>query len=299
MLTGYLAAKGFEAELAHELGGAVAAQHERLFIAEGEPIAAAWAANIWHEPREIAIGSISDAAAKLRALQRNWALYSCRLHRRAQLIQDKLPHVAAKPLRFPDSPPTAALGSWTLIAPDRLIAAPDCESPVPNGEWRFIEDRAGPPNRAYLKLWEVFTRLERRPEVGDVCLDLGAAPGGWTWALAKLGARVVAIDKAALAPAVAALPNVEWRGQSAFALDPAEFPKADWLLSDVVCYPKRLLALVQRWLAAGQARNFVCTIKFQGATDHAIAAAFAALPGSRLMHLHHNKHELTWVRLGT
>ena len=24
---------------------------------------------------------------------------------------------------------------------------------------------------------------------------------------------------------------------------------------------------------------------------------FAAIPGSRLLHLHHNKHELTWVHL--
>ena len=44
-------------------------------------------------------------------------------------------------------------------------------------------------------------------------------------------------------------------------------------------------------------RNFVCTIKFQGETDHGAAAAFAAIPGSRLLHLHHNKHELTWMRL--
>jgi 23S rRNA (cytidine2498-2'-O)-methyltransferase len=113
-----------------------------------------------------------------------------------------------------------------------------------------------------------------------------------------LGASVIAVDKAALAPAVAALANVELRRQSAFALDPAEFPNVDWLCSDVVCYPKRLFTLVQRWLASGNAANFVCTIKFQGATDHAIAGAFAAIPGSRLMHLRHNKHELTWVNLG-
>jgi len=27
-------------------------------------------------------------------------------------------------------------------------------------------------------------------------------------------------------------------------------------------------------------------------------AEFAAIPGSRLVHLHHNKHELTWINLG-
>jgi 23S rRNA (cytidine2498-2'-O)-methyltransferase len=40
----------------------------------------------------------------------------------------------------------------------------------------------------------------------------------------------------------------------------------------------------------------VCTLKFQGATDHAVQAAFAALPG-KLVHLHHNKHELTWIKV--
>ena len=71
----------------------------------------------------------------------------------------------------------------------------------------------------------------------------------------------------------------------------------DWLFSDVVCYPKRLLALVEKFLAADSVRNFLCTIKFQGETDFATQARFAAIPGSRLMHLHANKHELTWVKL--
>jgi len=69
-------------------------------------------------------------------------------------------------------------------------------------------------------------------------------------------------------------------------------------LGSVICYPTRLLALVRRWLAADTVGNFVCTLKFQGETDHGTAAAFAAIPGSRLFHAHHNKHELTWVRLG-
>jgi 23S rRNA (cytidine2498-2'-O)-methyltransferase len=71
----------------------------------------------------------------------------------------------------------------------------------------------------------------------------------------------------------------------------------DWLFSDVVCYPARLLALVERWLANGTCRNFVCTIKFQGPTDHETARRFAAIPGSQLRHLFHNKHELTWSKI--
>jgi 23S rRNA (cytidine2498-2'-O)-methyltransferase len=160
-----------------------------------------------------------------------------------------------------------------------------------------VEDRTGPPNRAYLKLWEAFTLLGRRPGPGDLCLDLGSSPGGWTWALQKLGARVISVDKAPLDPEVAALPGVTYRRQSAFALDPAEIEPVDWLFSDVICYPARLLRLVERWMASGRARNLVCTIKFQGATDHRTARAFAAIPGSRLMHLAANKHELTWALL--
>jgi 23S rRNA (cytidine2498-2'-O)-methyltransferase len=146
-------------------------------------------------------------------------------------------------------------------------------------------------------LWEALVRLRRWPLPGERCLDLGASPGGWTWVLGKLGATVLAIDKAPLDPRVAAMPGVDWRGESAFALEPASVGPVDWLFSDIVCYPERLLRLVERWRGSGLVKNFVCTIKFQGATDHESTAAFAALPGAEDVHLHHNKHEHT-IMLG-
>ncbi len=300
MRTAYLAAEGFVPQATEELRGAgarVTTVHDRLLVAEGEAVSCAWAANVWHDVQDVAIDSIGDAARKLRAVQRNWAVYAPVHHRRAALIQDRLPHVSARPLVFPADLPTAPLGSWTLLAPGRLLHAARCESPFPNGEVAFVEDRDGPPSRAYLKLWEAFTRLGVRPRPGELCLDLGATPGGWTWVMAGLGARVVAVDKAPLDPAVAAMPGVAWRGDSAFALEPTSFARVDWLCADIICYPARLLKLVRRWLAAGTVRNFVCTLKFQGGTDHDTAAAFAAIPGSRLFHAHYNKHELTWALL--
>ena len=105
----------------------------------------------------------------------------------------------------------------------------------------------------------------------------------------------LAVDKAPLAPEVAALPTVTWREGSAFALDPADHGPVDWLCSDVVAYPDRLLRLVRAWVDADAAGTIVCTVKFQGRTDHDAAAAFAALPGARLLHLSQNKHELTCI----
>jgi 23S rRNA (cytidine2498-2'-O)-methyltransferase len=297
MTTAYLAADGFEAQLEEELrraGVAPRTWHGRLLIADAAPMHAAWAANVWHDCLELPVPSIGEAAKALRAIQRNWAMYAPVHHRRAALIQERLPHVSARPIVFPAAAPTAPLGAWTLVAADRMLAAARCSSPFPNGEVVFVEDRSGPPNRAYLKLWEALVRLGRSPQKGERCLDLGASPGGWTWVLAGLGAEVIAVDKAPLDPKVAAMPGVSWRGESAFALEPESVGRVDWLFSDIVCYPARLLRLVERWRASGLVKNFVCTIKFQGATDHDTAAAFAAIEGARVMHLHHNKHELTF-----
>ena len=296
-LTAYLAAEGYIDELAHELG-VVERRRGRLLIAPDPPLPAAWAANVWLDPVEMPVASISDAAAKLRAIQRNWALYSTKLHRRAALIQERLPKVSAKPVVFGTSPPSAPLGSWTLLNATTMLVAPRCTSPFPNGEVGFVEDRSGPPSRAYLKLWEALTLIGRHPVLGETCIDLGASPGGWSWALSQMGAHVISVDKAALAQEVACLPGIEYRRESAFALDPRTIGPIDWLFCDVVCYPPRLLALVERWLAGGACRNFVCTVKFQGETDHDTSRRFAAVPGSQLRHLFHNKHELTWIKIG-
>ena len=293
-LTAYLAADGFEADLRAELGE-VAEEHGRLLLLAGPARPTAWAQNIWLAPEIHTVASIGEAAKALRAIQRNWWPYEFHLHRRTALLVDKLPKVSAKPLVFGQGAPTAPLGSFVWLDENRLLASATCSSAFPNGELAFVEDRQTPPNRAYLKLWEALTLAGRLPRPGERCLDLGASPGGWTWVLASTGAQVISIDKAPLAPAVAALANVDHRLGSAFGLEPAEIGPVDWLCSDVICYPERLWRLVERWRDSGLARTFICTLKFQGETDHASARRFASIPGSRLLHLSHNKHELTWM----
>lgn len=303
VFTGYLAAPGFMAELLAELEleGSAGAEHlvygDLVFARAAKP--AAWAQNIWLDARVVPAPSIGQGASALRAMQRNWWAHPVRLARRAALITEKLPKVSAKAQVFGQPAPCAPLGSFTLWDEASMIAAPTCSSPYPDGELRFVEDRESAPSRAYLKLWEALTLLGVQPGPGELCLDLGSSPGGWTWVLASLGARVFSVDKAELDPRIAAMPEVEHCQGSGFGFDPkiAGGPDArvDWLCSDMACYPARLLELVGRWLAADACRNFICTLKCQGETDHASIQAFAEIPGSRVLHLSHNKHELTWA----
>ena len=293
----YLADAATQPALAGELarrGARISDWHGRLALSPDPPQASAWALDVWTTPELLACASVGAAARLLRDRQRNWSLLEAGHRGRCGLIAAKLPPVKAAPLCFPQAPPRAPLGAWTLLAPDRLLLSTSKTSPFVGGVCRFVEDREGPPSRAYLKLWEACTRLGVMPEPGQDCLDLGAAPGGWSWALAQLGARVVAVDKAELAPSVAAHELVTHRRESAFGIDPRQEPPVDWLCSDIIAYPARLLALVRRWIEAGRAARILCTVKFQGETDHEVAEQFAAIPGASLMHLSHNRHELTF-----
>lgn len=296
--TAYLAVKGFERHLIQELEG-IREIHGRLILTDRPAKKVFWAQNIWLNPVVLSVQSIADGARQLKALQRNWWLYSTHLHRRASLIRDRLPHVSAKPIRFPSKLPQAPLGSWTLLDSNSILASPQCSSLFPNGEVVFLEDRQGPPNRAYLKLWEVLTLLQHFPHKGDFCIDVGGSPGGWTWAIQKLGGTVLSVDRSPLNPKVFSLPRVKFQKCDAFSLVPEMFVSdnrmVDWLFSDIVCYPEKLYDWVILWTRSGICKNIVCTLKFKDNYDYKIVEKFTAIPGSQMAHLYHNKHELTWV----
>lgn len=291
--TAYLAPPDLTTQLRSELKDVVHV-YERLVVAKGPAQRSYWAQNIWHDATFATISSTGDAAKILRGIQRNWWPYHFANHRRMKLVQEKLPHLAPKPLAFLGPVPTSPLGSYTLIDENTLLYASRCSSPMPNGEWNFAEDKSGPPSRAYLKLWELFTRSGIYPSKNDVCLDLGASPGGWTWVLAGMCKQVFAFDRSPLADRVADMPNVQFFKEDAFKVDPARFPDATWILSDVICYPEKLFERVEGLLADFPNKNYVFTVKFQGADNQAIIEKFATLPGE-ILHLHANKHELTWV----
>jgi 23S rRNA (cytidine2498-2'-O)-methyltransferase len=317
----YQAVSGFEDHLARELG-----QFETwgpLFYAAEPPAQAFWHQNTWLNPVRIEFGSISDAATALRGIQRNWAPALFTQFRRGALIAEKLPSISSRPRPFPWDIPAVPMGAWTLLDEHTMIASARCSSPFPNGVIEFAEDKEGPPSRAYLKLWEALTLCGKMPAAGMRCLDAGASPGGWTWALAKLGAKVTAVDRAPLEDRVAAMAGVSFIKHDAFTLKPEDIGPVDWVFSDVICYPSRLYEWVEKWLASGLCKNFICTIKMQGSPNEGTAARpdtagepdfetpkkFAAITDPdgtdadgpdgvvhKVLHLYHNKHELTWIR---
>ncbi len=262
-----------------------------------------WCRAAMLSPKAARFDSIGSAAAALRAAGRSWAPYQYQLFRRAALIQEKLPYVNLKTRKFPASVPSSPIGLYTLTGANSMILSERTTSFLPAGAIRFEEDHDNPPSRAYLKLQEALTLAKllngaELPHGGQRCLDAGASPGGWTWTLASLGANVLAVDRAPLSPTLMAHPLVEFRAHDAFTLKPADLGRFDWVFSDVICYPERLYQWVCEWLSGGFTENMICTIKLQGGTDWRVIGQFAGIPGSRVVHLNYNKHELTWIHTG-
>ena len=300
--TGYLAIHKFETELERELeirGLTVAMKKDRLYLVEGNHPQLIWAQTTAFDLEFINITSINDGAKKLKALGRNWGLFTVGHHRRAQLIQDELPKINKRPIPFRHALPSMPMGFWTLWEPDQILATQKTSSPFALGEMDFTEDKEMPPSRAYLKLWEFFTVYAPEAINGGTSIDVGSCPGGWTWVLRTLEFdKVYSVDKAPIEKRIMDLGRIDFRKESAFGLDPKNFEEIDWFCSDIICYPERLLNLVNRFRESGKVKNFVCTIKYQAETDWENTLKFLEIPGSRIVHLHHNKHEVTWFLKG-
>jgi 23S rRNA (cytidine2498-2'-O)-methyltransferase len=280
------------------------AETGEYFLAEENAPDLAWASDIAWNAFEIEIPSIAQGAKNLKnaaftagVASPRWIRLEGMHHRRAALIEENLPTNEPPPLRFlrAERAPKLSqpLAGFFLIAPDRGVAVLDTLGPYPGGLLPFQEERVGPPSRAYLKMWEICARFEAAgisyPKPGDTTVDLGSCPGGWTWALAELGAAVFSIDGAPIDPAVEKRPEVSFERGDAFRLEPR---KVDWVFSDMICEPKRLPGLIEAWKSVGCER-FALSVKFKGEADGADLDRLRNL-GGKLRHLRQNKHELTW-----
>jgi 23S rRNA (cytidine2498-2'-O)-methyltransferase len=191
---------------------------------------------------------------------------------------------------------TDAWRGWVSLAEradDPLLAWP-ARFPGGRAPVRGYEDA---PSSAYRKLVEALAWLGAAPGAGDVALDLGAAPGGWTYVLLGLGADVIAVDRAQLSDRVSGHAGLTHLKKDAFAHAPIE--DATWLCCDVIDEPARLLDVARRAAASEKLRGLVLTVKLKRpvskeALDDARAIVRDA-PGffGRVKHLVHNKNEVT------
>ena len=161
------------------------------------------------------------------------------------------------------------------------------------GQRRMTDDPRA-PSRSYLKAEEAYAILGREPAAGESVVDLGAAPGGWTYSAARRGARVLALDNGAL-KGDARHPGVTHLEMDAFTFKPPG--PVDWMFCDVVDEPERVLDLLARWLDEGWCRRFIVALKF-GRHDplRLLTRARALKPRTsvlRIRQLFHDREELT------
>jgi 23S rRNA (cytidine2498-2'-O)-methyltransferase len=139
------------------------------------------------------------------------------------------------------------------------------------------------PSRSTLKLAEAFevllTSNEKRNllKPGMHAVDLGAAPGGWTWQLVHLGMKVVAVDNGPLKGAIAEHPSVRHLREDGFRFRPKK--PVDWLVCDMVEQPGRVAMLISEWIASGAAQHAIFNLKLP--MKKRIGALMEALNGIR------------------
>lgn len=257
-----------------------------------------WVLDFWPVDT-LAFTSISDAARQLRQKAKLWAYAGSQNYRRGQLIAEELRARPPKPVAFPPPLAKQAAAAFTLKDANSLYYSLNpLKGQFAGGTLRFVEDKVGPPSRAYLKLWELLTLTGLRFEADDRVIDLGATPGGWSYVAASCGAQALMIDRSE--PDANLLKKFkQLRFLAGDGLNPPEneLAAATIIISDMACEPQKLLHSVRRWLDLTGVRAIVCTLKFHGVSDKALIRDFADIPGSQIYHLIHNGHELTWVWL--
>ncbi len=121
------------------------------------------------------------------------------------------------------------------------------------------------PSRSTLKLeealhWFISGENERQYiKAGMRAVDLGAAPGGWSWQLVQRGMLVTAIDNGALADSLMQTGMVEHLRTDAFKWQPDK--PADWLVCDMAERPLHVSRLISRWFTRRLCRYSIFNLK--------------------------------------
>lgn len=121
------------------------------------------------------------------------------------------------------------------------------------------------PSRSTLKMDEAIRWFISRDQQADLfrsgmtAVDLGAAPGGWTWQLVQRGCLVTAIDNGPMQDALMKTGMVEHYRTDAFTYVPEK--RVDWLVCDMAERPLHVSRLIARWFTSKQCRNAIFNLK--------------------------------------
>jgi 23S rRNA (cytidine2498-2'-O)-methyltransferase len=232
-------------------------------------------ARAWHSSKRVGRADVDPRSDETGAsrLAAGAGAHRCRLIREELigLLRKKRRHLlrglSAEPGAFaPETSlvqlvlTTPATGFLSVALAPLPYAQRHLLSPFPNGEIEIAGDRSA-PSRAFAKLLEAELRLGCRIDSGETCIDLGAAPGSWTYVAANRGACVLAVDRAGLRADLMGHPKVEFVPADAFRYQPTR--PVDWLLCDVIAPGEKSARLLIEWLRRGWCRRFVVTIKLK------------------------------------
>jgi 23S rRNA (cytidine2498-2'-O)-methyltransferase len=197
-----------------------------------------------------------------------------------------------------------------FLAGDHALLArsdPHDSSPWPMGIPRLRMAREA-PSRSALKLEEALLTLldaderARWLKPGMKAADLGAAPGGWSWVLAREGLHVTAIDNGPLAESALATGLIRHVRADGFTWQPAQ--ALDWMVCDMVEQPRRVAARMAEWFVQGWCRRAIFNLKLPmkkryvevqaNLADVAARCEQAGLPIEwRARQLYHDREEIT------
>jgi len=121
------------------------------------------------------------------------------------------------------------------------------------------------PSRSTLKLEEAFIHFLGKDwrHALDDChtgVDLGAAPGGWTWQLVNQKIHVYAVDNGPMDSKLMESGLVEHVMEDGFVWKPTK--SVDWLVCDMVEKPARVARLMYEWLHKRHAKYAIFNLKF-------------------------------------
>jgi 23S rRNA C2498 (ribose-2'-O)-methylase RlmM len=169
----------------------------------------------------------------------------------------------------------------------------------PGGVRRMRFD-SGAPSRSYLKVEEALALMQCEPQAKEKVVDLGAAPGGWSFAFAKRGCYVTSVDNGPLKIKTdysGEIHHLRVDGPS-FNPDPSHLP-VDWLVADMLIPPAKALELLRKWAGRKWTKQLIVNIKIpqhnvyqglKGVVEWIKAPQFSGL---QIRQLYHDRQEVT------